>query len=278
MLEVTILKVRHKGINEARKTLPYIKSCDVFGPEFAYRSEAVANIDEQLWEESIVSDMTRTAFKQKMAESLKMQGQMLESSYILQIVDYAFREKIIIYFPERFSEEEAEALSIIKQEVSEIKEESIVNLLDRDIGTFLLLQKEALEKETEEYIAPRDKHISQQLLVAEKNIRTRYSRLKNKDVIKYTMFIGGNHYPENYLKNSDLSLRIVRLAELSDSIEGRKISLFRQNAPRQELNQALLAYGVHVLRFNHYLQGVTDEQIKNMNFEELSDIVRNMKK
>src|SRR3989344_5312969 len=62
MLEITILKTHHRGEEEARKLLPYIQCCDVFGIESPLCTQQKAEEKEKEWTKILQQDMSTDEF------------------------------------------------------------------------------------------------------------------------------------------------------------------------------------------------------------------------
>jgi hypothetical protein len=62
MLDVTVLKVEHQGVSEARKLIPYIEGCDIISPEGMAITREFAEKCENSWENLLDSGISRSRF------------------------------------------------------------------------------------------------------------------------------------------------------------------------------------------------------------------------
>ena len=88
------------------------------------------------------------------------------------------------------------------------------------------------------------------------------------------MFVGNAHRPEIYL---DFPVIIKDLSDPEDkeSPDHLVIESYR-NGRYNDLQRHLLAFGVEVLSERKYIN-LTNQQIKKMNFKELSEVIKTLK-
>ena len=209
MLEITILKVEHQGTEEARKLLPYIQECDVFGPESAFLLEAEAAYDEKNWRDTIKADISRTQF-------LKFCSDMIEKTernpgikaYKLKTYDYLFSEKKSIWHPERYYEDERNSILASKEESRKLDTLSFKSLWEDKKDDFFDYTWKSFAIQFAQ-TTQRDQHIAKQLAFAETHIKNLYPQLAEKEKLKYSLFVGLAHEPE---KHMDIPVNAIDLS------------------------------------------------------------------
>ena len=87
MIDITLLKVKHSLVSEARKLIPFIQNCDVFGIENAGASEEEADRVERYMQEAYL--LSRNEFCDWARECTK--------NFIPVIGEYNFKEQERIY-------------------------------------------------------------------------------------------------------------------------------------------------------------------------------------
>ena len=269
MLEVNILKVVHSGEHNAKKTLPYIKECDVFGPEMAYAFEAEAQECEKTWENILKLD-SRTKFRQQLKFTHSDEK---ESAFWMKVYEYAYLQKIPCWIIERFSQEENKQLMAQRDEINELEKQTTIQyLLQGDLDNYIR-ERKSLDARFRKITEIRDSQIVQQLNVAEKRIRERYPSLKAKDSLRYTIVIGCGHTPENLV---DFPVQVYDLIN-KKSINARFSISLSKNDQYPELDRDIVALGILKLSENKYIQTVTENQVRDLNLEELAVLLKNHK-
>lgn len=204
MLEAIVLKVRHTGMQEARKLLPHILSCDVFGPEYACLTEESARSVEGLWDGVLATGMSRSRLKRLLEEMepvAKLPADQV--AYSNQMFEYLFRNRKPIYHLERFSLQESLALNAKFAEVTLARREAAALVRAGRVEEGVARWHAA----TREEIAMndvRDEHMAQQLLCAEERLRERYPQLG--ETIHFPFIVGSMHRPEAYAEVPVVSL------------------------------------------------------------------------
>ena len=110
MIELTLLKVTHSGEQEARKLIPYIQDCDVFGIEGAICTEREASENERVWQRLLGTDISRSRLQEMPYVSILDEKRRV---YTAKVIDYLFRNKRLLWSTERFTEEEAQMVKNI---------------------------------------------------------------------------------------------------------------------------------------------------------------------
>ncbi len=194
MLEVTILKVEHAGITEARKLLPYIKASHIFSPEAAALSEQEATQEENYWDDVLANpEMNRTRLRKTLLKEAYLNLEQYE--FDCALVDYLFTEREPKYVAERFSKQESNHLNTLDNQHLQrmvASEQSIDNIplfLKTTYDLFCL---------NEQIRILRDCHIATNLDHAEDYIRKRWPRLEMVDTLRLGVMIGSGHYIEEY--------------------------------------------------------------------------------
>jgi hypothetical protein len=270
MLEIALLKVRHQHESNAKKMLPYIKECDVFGPEatLGKMSERDVQEREKLFEESL-STFSLTHFRRKIEESKQLQKGVApgEAAFYAKAIEYAFRSKIPLWFAERYSDEDNAWLAG-REEERQIQRRTTFNiLLKGEIAGFIeLLTQDIIERQKD--AAFRDQRIAANIEAAEPRIRERYPMLARQDPLRYTLFLGGAHMPERHTN----IIHVKDLVDPSDLIL-RANRAYAMNKPYEGIERDLLAIGLISLGLMGY-RAPSEEQLKTMTFGELTAVVR----
>lgn len=239
MLELTILKVCHSGFAEARKLLVYIQACDVFGEENAAEQETIAEFGELEWERVLSSVKSLTAFRALQDKAIYFEQNPGRQAYGKKVREYLFRNKVFLWHAERFSQEESQGLFARLKESDALFERALQDLNSGRIEGFLS-QYWNYELKFNKLVDERDQHIARQLSLAEERIRKRYVCLERKEIIQYSIALGGTHAPEQYcglpckvvdLRENGLVPRIVKGVRQRDYTAEVKRDVLAQNAP-----------------------------------------------
>jgi hypothetical protein len=266
MLEITILKVEHQTAEQARKLLPYIKQCDVCGPEASDLLEKTAIENETNWEEIINSDMSRTMFTKYVWDMIcKTESHPGIRAYKAKTNDYMFTEKKPLWSPERYSEEELNSLLQLKKSIKSISGGTNSQIFSGNLDAYFESCFEYYAKQ-DEYIAKRDRHMARQLTVAEEKIRKRYPALANKEPLKYTIFLGLAHEPERLI---DIRVNVVNLGSLNAPYN-RVYDAIRKGERSEELRRNILIW--------QHLTAVQTESLQNLEKMSLLELVALLKK
>jgi hypothetical protein len=197
-LDITLLKVRHEGKEEARKLFPYIDNCDVFCPEATLCSASWVETYEQEWLCQIMHIIPYTP--------PKFSDDFGSGEYIAEWYPYLYSKAKPVYLLERWniSYEASNALQLENHQLHERWKK--VKIID-----------ESNIQEWEEYIMRfekitrmRDEHIGMQLNLAEQNLRRKHGFLREKKTISLCAYVGAAHCPEKY---TSLPVKIVELTE-----------------------------------------------------------------
>jgi hypothetical protein len=209
MIDITILKVEHRTVKQARKLLPYVQACDVFGIESAGKSEQAAMKIERLWEDVINSNLSRTQFAQwEELRQREARNSPEIRDYAAKADEYLFLEKKPMWYFERYSDSERQKLAQLEQTMDQHKK-AFGRLLSGDhAGYFESSWQHYVAKIA--YLDTRDEHIARQLDVAEHKIRERYPSLSDKVPLRYALYVGSNHLPERF---TQVPVNIVSLIE-----------------------------------------------------------------
>jgi len=268
MLEVTILKVEHQGSTEARKLLPYIQQCDVFGPESAFLLETDAAYTEKNWADVIKSDISRTQF---MKYSSDMIGKTEKNpgiiAYKLKIYDYLFREKKPIWHPERYSENERKIILAPTAEGTRLDRLLFSCLMADKIDEFFDYAWKSFGIQNTQTVQ-RDQHIAKQLALAETRIKNHYTELAKKDPLKYALFVGLAHEPEKYIDHP------VSVVDLSNSLMTplKRMQNSLLTGDKSEESKRNMATWIYLTLFKG--KGASREQIEQMNLTQLIALLK----
>jgi len=173
MLEITILKTHHRGEEEARKLLPYIQCCDVFGIESPLCTQQKAEEKEKEWTKILQQDMSTDEFIRAFDKTSKgkkdTKAEEQKYLYLRKTYEQLFVERKPLWHSERWIIPPSSSQSTIRQKA--------------------------------ELIRARDRQIAENLASAEQILRKTYERLQEKPVINLTLTVGALHTPESYLPN-----------------------------------------------------------------------------
>lgn len=259
MLELTILKVKHAGIEEAEKVFPYLEKCDVSGRE-CKDPETKAIEKEKAWEEII-----NGSFPQHVIESALQtvySKDSLQSTYNLTIDRFLLKRRIPIWHVERHSAQESIELAVIQEKAEKIFASGVTEILEGRLEEgFKLLQKYVNIQDSGINYQRRDKNMAKYLQRAERDIRRRYSRLKSKGRIRFVVLMGAAHKPERYLNQTP------NVIELTDDlgIENFVHMVLNGQMPLARLQRYILEEYV----WARYIQ--TGNEIKRSVIEQKSD-------
>ena len=257
-IEITLLKIRHESVEDARKLIPYIEGCDVLSPEDSGITEEQARESEDSWEYIVNSGLSRTKFSETVERRLSPVPPS-QKPYAERLQDYLFRNGRLIWSAERFSQQESEELRRLDKERGSILTYALDALKQAQLDRFFGRYWEAINTRRKMNLL-RDQHIGKNLDAAEGQIRDRYSRLANKSSLKFVVLIGRMHYPERYttlpVEIHDLTDKSIKLAYECETLDEAKPILLAGEAK------------------NVFL--LSDEEAKQMSFEELTDKVKKL--
>ena len=202
MLEVTILKVKHSGYEEAKKLEHYIEQCDVFSPEAAFYTEEIASIEEKCWLELLKLSGSRV--NKLLSKSPKQLYDPVNNEAIP--IDFMhYRNKLYnllhkyrkpIYCLERFSEGE---IKNIKGDYSKEYSEGVKLLYTGRVNRALDIFRINFFRCFNEQVNLRDLHIAKNIDDAEEGIREKFKDISAKSTIRLVTNIGLCHEPEKYV-------------------------------------------------------------------------------
>ena len=260
MLEITLLKVEHQTVGEARRLLPYIKECDVFGPESALLSRQDAEYTDRNWEERITKDISRTAFLKDLTETLaRTEPHPGILAYKQKLFDYLFTEKKLLWHPERHPDEQRTRILAWKEGSTRRNRLAVDSLMTGDSDQFFAYTWEEVAM-LETLVGERDKEMARQFTDAEPNIRHRYPALAGKEPLRYAAFMGAAHKPERYMAKKP---RIVPLGgEVTGIYERLRDALARGERTDEVKKDTLIWLNKSVFRF-------PEEQLLGLSLPEL---------
>lgn len=243
MLEVTILKVKHSGHDEARKLLPYLKNCDIYCVEGAALTEKGAEENEKEWEMTLSSKPNRNKFRQNLASCLKTILKGEEYEYAIKEYEYAYLANLPTFHLERHSQEEANRINALDKESDILGGQSLRYLMAKKIDEFLQIHFKDLEMKVEA-VKIRDRNMAANLESAEQILRSRYNgRLKDKDTIRLVAGVGSIHAPEKY---TSIPINVVLLRGDSTATDKLAIELGKDHS-FESLTPYILRYGADFL-------------------------------
>lgn len=267
MLKIKILKTIHKGEDEARKLLPFISDCHVFGPEVAGMTEQLLIGFEQEWLRLLNSGMSRSQFNRGMKATSLSNDPDIEDicasggliPYGRKLDDYLYRAKMPKWHCERLTPDEAETvLQQIKLDAQLQREKGRMLLLG-DVDGYLKAASQYL-KNLQDHVDLRDKAIARCLETAEVPLRslvktyresTKMTSFSEDRPLIYVVQIGARHSPEKYVtSNGSLNIQIVDLSENEKTLAEVIMDGYIQGKTVQDLRKELLVEGLFNLRKN----------------------------
>ena len=266
MLDITILKVEHYGVREAKKLLPYIQNCEIFCPEFSCGTEKEAQEQETLWENTLTSGISRSQFKKCFSfqnEAPKMMD------YNMKLYDYCFRSKRLMWYLERFSSQEAEELTALNYESLKYYDKAQISLKEGDIEEYFEKYRD-FSALNETFCSKRDQHIGTNLVIAEERIRERYPTLEDIKHLRLVIQIGALHKIEEYSK---LPVKVENLLGEPRNIYDKHNLAILQEKTFDERKNYILAEGLVNLAKDGFINS-SEFELEKMSFEELSQVVK----
>jgi hypothetical protein len=195
-LEVTILKVRHWGADEARKLFPYIDQCDVFCPENAHGlKEETKPMNRYFYD----LRTQNTIEKKKFVEECF--GNNEERLFSKTHHEYALLQEKMIFYLESFSKKQVDWLEKTYNEIYNNSNRS--DSLEETYQLYRLKDK---------YYSYRDRHIAHKLEHLEDTLGKMFPTLKTED-LQVVISIGAIHAPERYMQKP---MNVVQLIEFSE--------------------------------------------------------------
>lgn len=268
MLEVTLLKVLHQGVDEARKLLPFIQQTDVFSPEFPGFSERDVETLEKEWEQLISSGISRSEYDREAERFLQLNcfGK-LTINYIRTLRSYLFRSKIPLWHLGRLKDEDMKRLFSLKALKDRRTSEGFEFLHKGEVETFLKTYEEITSIDYEA-MEMRDRNIAENIANAEDRIRERFPGLKRVEPLRLTAFLGACHSPERY---SSFPIKTHLLDSAFEQDEWTRAKIERR--PFKEHVPHILRYGALYLIEARRLD-LTRAEVEKMSPTELYELLK----
>lgn len=261
MLELTILKVFHEGLSEARRIEPCVKQCDVYSPENAACTEAESRGYENLMQ--FLYSLSLSAFRKESEQRVKHQRPE-QRDYTLKLNEFLFKAKKPVYCLERFSLTESFYLRSKKDGEENLLNESgvIFGRGDVDGGLRAFWAFVCLSAEVTRF---RDQHMAKTLEKAEAEIRARYASLRTKEPLRLTLGIGGLHSPEIFIDTKVCKPTVIYMDECSanDPLTYLTRAVYEGKTNFEECRHKLLA--IYLVANNK----ITPGEAANKSYEEL---------
>lgn len=264
MLEVTVLKVQHKGIGGARKMLPHIQACDVFCPEMPWATEDKAGAWENGYEQAL--RLQRTAFLRIVEQNLSHIDDTMRPYFIKQY-DYLYKSQRPIWILERATPEEYQAMREVHNQSKAERAMAYKHLVRSELDEYLNHCWRSIQLQAETFTI-RDAIIGKILDTSETRIRERYPQLRDKDVIQLTASIGALHTFEDH---TVLDCTPIPLYEPPVTVQDR----FDWTCGKsfEEAQPDILAHGVLYLSQQDMLE-LSEPEIRKMDIAELENAVQ----
>lgn len=275
-LSVSLLKVYHLGMDEARKVLPYTQKCDIFSLESMGMTDDAARTEEAEWLGLIGrNDVSRNLFSTSLKETKDRTNGPNIVRYCDTVMEYIFRQKIPIWHTERYATER-EADTILRlsydsnkmfwQGIDALSRGAINGYFDR----FKRFMEYAMQRDN-----LRDQNIGHNLSSAEEKIRADFPTLREKELIRLALFLGYSHTPE---KHTPIPIHTDRLVEdqkvdLLDRITGL---LYESMDRFEELKEDILRVGALQLS-KERKWAIPQIAIQKMSYKELSEKIRSLR-
>ena len=210
MLNVTIVKNRHAGEEDARALEARIKKCDVLAFEQGYGTEDHAKTVE-LWFEHV---RKRQVGQKELLTALNPD----DDPYTRQLLRGVMRSGKPVWLVERFTSDERTRLKGERREKGNRYHEEVDKVLvefKRDFRNFdpgiaaCRTYLYELARWEQRHKIFRDEHIARNIDRAEDAIRERYPSFHRVKNLKFAVIIGRIHRPEDYVTNPDVRVSVV---------------------------------------------------------------------
>ncbi|MGD0728635.1 MAG: hypothetical protein ABR981_00995 [Candidatus Micrarchaeaceae archaeon] len=267
MLEVTLLKVKHSGENEAKKLLPYIIRCDVYSTEDAgFCANDLKNVQEW-WKNTL--KMSRSAANVSFNE--RSTGIREIDEFGNKRYDYLHRNQKPLLAIERWNKKESDEIKSKVDTYVNTSNESFKFLLIDDLKSYFESYTFYL-KQLQESVEARDKHIAQNLSKAEEWIRHENPELSKKQTLNLTIELGSGHLPENF---THIPINVINLVNLGTNFLEELTSNISNTYRIEDLTQRdILAYGMGQLAIAGIVSKITDHELRFASMEELGKILK----
>lgn len=237
MLEVTLIKIEHSGLANAKLLLPHILKCNVYGGELAHTTRKIAEKREDAHETRLKSSRAKnTALWEKEKPTIWRTRNCI--AYLQKENDYLFRNRIPLWHTERYEGADIDRIKEFQDTLQQlsIQEGAYYQIGDVDacIDTLWTLHK-VLERCT----LFRDRHIAATLSTAEEDIRERYPALADLETIKYVITLGNGHALEHV---TDFPIRVIELGSPIYGITLEVHESLRAGKTRDESRELLEQY------------------------------------
>lgn len=266
MLEVTLLKVFHRGEDNARRMLPYVSGCDVYSIESSCCTEQMAVTLEKEWKNERLK-LSRTQFLRLMERDMNsVQRNEDALKFGLKIRDYVFRAGKPIAIVERFSTEETRRLLSYMTMALTRTNKAHALLSEGKLDGFMVEMKKGVAILA--HVAKvRDMHIAENISSMEGALRLQNPELREKETIHLTVSLGGAHEPEKYCKIP------IRVVDLSKDHKEKLMGLMPNSVrPRDYSERDILAYGLG--SFESSLRMPAGKSLFSSTFDELKEVLR----
>jgi len=266
MLDVTLLKVFHRGEDNARRMLPYVSGCDVYSIEASCCSEQMATTLEKEWKNERLK-LSRTQFLKLMERDMNSVQRNEEAKrFGLKLRDYVFRAGKPIVMVERFSTEESrKLLAYMTMALTRIANATAL-LAEEKLDSFIVEMRKGVAVLA--FVSKaRDRHIGATISGIESKIRADHPELAGKDTIQLTMSLGGVHEPE---KHCTIPIRVIDLSmDHKEKLLGLMPNSIR---PKDYSEKDILAYGLG--SFESVLRMPAGKSLFASSFDELKTVLR----
>ncbi len=265
-IEIIILKVSHEKESEARKLLPFIQKCDVYGFEMALATERDASEQERKWEQEVLNaGLNRTSAQRKVEELFRHQSSNEDEwAFNRRLYDDLFRQRKHIWLPERLQEQEALRLRDVVINSDPLTQKAFATFyIDRNVENYFTLMNLVCggAVKVEEV---RDINIAQQFELAEERIRSRYPALRDKTPLTYVTHFGAAHFPE---ESSKVSATVQVLTDYESPY-----LIFRKEGASDRWKQTVLASCLDSIFRGR--SGLTREVLKKKPLHELITLAK----
>ncbi len=268
-LEMTLLKVHHSGASEARKLIPYIQNCDVFGPENPCATENESREIENYWEAAL--KLTRSAHRRFLDRIYSDTGTISPETaeYNRAQQEVLHRSQKPIYILERLSDEDSENGKLLRNLAKSAKFVASKSLVLGNVDDFVDKYFEGCRYELHQSDM-RDANMASVMINLEDRIRRRYEKLRDKNHLVFAAALGACHKPETRVSVKSLTVVLSDTTEFS--IYEDVNNAISEGKQPHECKKELLVKAIYELNLvNNWKLDM--KMIKNYTFTELLEVI-----
>ena len=237
-MKLTLLKGRHATAEDAKKGIPYIKTCDVYSPEGPFASEQIAENYETQWMGALLRD--KSSFNRWNSRMHSISSTSNYHYFERAQARLVYNNDKPVWLAERWPQSESDSL---RSRAKEAKERSLYayavcyyGLFDQAVDILWHYEQHQVEERVN-----RDINIAHNFENAEELIKKRYLFLSDHNKLHLVARLGAMHCPEKYCSKS---IEVVNLFRQSHPIMIEMDRVEKTAKSADEARQTILAYAV----------------------------------